>query len=332
MIPALLSVLLLPLGSGDSGAGPAVSPLRPVNTYSIVARDPETGQFGVAVQSHWFSVGTVVAWAEAGVGAVATQSLVEVSYGPLALDMLRAGKTASQALVALTAADTAPEVRQVAIVDAQGNVATRTGTGCIPEAGHHTGAGYSVQANLMEQNTVWDAMATAYESAQGDLAERMLVALEAAQKEKGDIRGQQSACILVVAGESSGRPWEDRIVDLRVEDNPEPLRELRRLLDLQRAYRHMNAGDLAIEKGDMAGARRDYGAAEALAPGNLEMTYWHAVALANAGEVEASLPLFRTVFRADPHWAVLTPRLAAVHILTASPQDLDRILQGAEAR
>jgi uncharacterized Ntn-hydrolase superfamily protein len=300
---------------------------RPVHTYSIVARDPATGQMGVAVQSHWFSVGSVVPWAEAGVGAVATQSLVDASYGPLALQMLKAGRSPEDALRGLITADAGSAVRQVGIVDAQGRVAVHTGSGCIPEAGHHSGDGYTCQANLMEKNTVWDAMARAYESAEGEFADRLLAALEAAQAEKGDIRGMQSAAILIVAAKATGRPWEDRIMDLRVEDSPHPLAELRRLVTVHRAYQHMNAGDMAMEHSDTEAARREYGAAEALMPDNLEMAYWHAVALANAGDVEGSLPIFGRIFKQDAKWAVLTPRLVEVKLLTVSDADLERILK-----
>lgn len=313
-------------GPGHAG-DPSVS--RPVHTYSIVAFDPETGHMGVAVQSHWFSVGSIVTWAEAGVGAVATQSLVDPSYGPLALEMLRAGRSPDDALRGLLEADTASDIRQVAIVDAAGRVAAHTGDRCIPEAGHIVGDGFSVQANLMERNTVWDAMAREYESAEGDLAERLLVALEAAQREKGDIRGQQSAAILIVSGKNTGRPWVDRVMDLRVEDHPDPLGELRRLVQLHRAYAHMNAGDAAMEHNDTEAAEREYGAAERLNPGNLEMVYWHAVALANAGKIEASLPLFAKVFAGDPNWRVLTPRLVPPGFLSVSPEDLERILNAA---
>lgn len=300
---------------------------RPVHTYSIVARDPETGQMGVAVQSHWFSVGSVVPWAEAGVGAVATQSLVDASYGPLALAMLKAGRSPEDALRGLVAADTGSDVRQVGIVDAQGRVAVHTGKGCIPEAGHHSGDGYTCQANLMEKNTVWDAMARAYEASKGEFADRLIAALEAAQAEKGDIRGMQSAAILIVAAKSTGRPWEDRIVDLRVEDSPNPLAELKRLVKVHRAYDHMNAGDAAMEHNDTEAARREYGAAEALMPDNVEMAYWHAVALANAGDVDESLPIFAGVFKRDTNWAVLTPRLVEVDLLKVSDSDLARILK-----
>ena len=288
---------------------------RPVHTFSIVARDSVTGDLGVAVQSHWFAVGPVVPWAEAGVGAVATQSFVDASYGPLALAMLRAGRSAEEALRGLLAADPDRELRQVAIVDAAGRVAAHTGARCIAAAGHVTGHGFSAQANLMQHDTVWGAMAKAYANAQGDLAERLMVALEAAQAEGGDIRGKQSAAILVVRAHPTGKVWEDRLVDLRVDDDPEPLPQLRRLLQLHRAYAHMNAGDLAVEENDMQGAIREYGAAEALAPDNAEMLFWHAVALANAKRVEEAKPLLARAYALEPRWREVVPRLAPAGLL-----------------
>jgi uncharacterized Ntn-hydrolase superfamily protein len=204
-------------------------------TYSIVARDAKTGEFGVAVQSHYFQVGPVVPWALAGVGAVATQSRVNVSYGPLGLELLRSGYTAAEALKALTSGDSQPEIRQCAIVDAAGNVGAHTGSKCIAAAGHQVGDGFSCQANLMERETVWAAMAEAFTSTDAPLAERMMAALEAAEAEGGDIRGKQSAAMLVVSGKPTGRSWEDRTIDLRVEDAAEPLPELRRLLRIKRA-------------------------------------------------------------------------------------------------
>ncbi|HET9233761.1 MAG TPA: DUF1028 domain-containing protein [Candidatus Eisenbacteria bacterium] len=302
---------------------------RLVHTYSIVAHDPETGQLGVAVQSHWFSTGSIVTWAEAGVGAVATQSLVDPSYGPLGLELLRMGRSPEEALKGLLAADSGFEVRQVGMVDVQGRVAVHTGARCIPEAGHHVGKGYTTQANLMERNTVPDAMARAYEGATGPFAERLIAALEAAQREKGDIRGQQSAAILIVAAKATGRPWEDRLMDLRVEDNPNPLKELKRLVQVHQAYQHMNAGDVAMEHQDVEAAKREYGRAEALIPENEEMVYWHAVALANAGSVDDSLPLFRKVFHKNRNWAVLTPRLVPIKLLNVSDADLARITKQA---
>ena len=299
---------------------------RPVHTYSIVARDAETGHLGVAVQSHWFSVGPIVPWAEAGVGAVATQSFADPAYGPLGLELMRAGKTANEALRGLLAADEHPEVRQVAMIDAKGNVATHTGDKCIPGAGHIIGEKFSVQANLMLNDQVWPAMAEAYKNASGDLAERMLAALDAAQAVGGDIRGKQSAAILVVSDSSTGRPWVDRHIDLRVEDHSEPLVELRRLLQVHRAYQHMNAGDVAIEKGDVDGALREYGAAQEMMPDNLEMAYWTAVSLVNAGRLNDSLSLFRKVFEGEPNWVELTKRLPKVELLKVSDAELRKIL------
>jgi uncharacterized Ntn-hydrolase superfamily protein len=305
---------------------------RPVHTFSIVARDATTGELGVAVQSHWFSVGTVVPWVEAGVGAVATQSFVDPSYGKLGLDLMRAGKTAPEALKALLAGDEGREVRQVAMIDGQGRIMAHTGTRNIPAAGHQLGKDFSVQANLMLNDKVWPAMASAFESVKGDLAERMLAALDAGQNVGGDIRGKQSAALIVVSGKPTGRPWTDRTFDLRVDDHPEPLKELRRLVTLQRAYNHMNAGDLAVEKKDNEGALREYGTSEKLVPDNAEMIYWHAVALVNMGRIDDSLPLFRRVFAMDKNWATLTTRIAKVGLLPQDEKVLKRILSAGEAK
>lgn len=301
-------------------------PLRPVHTFSIVARDARTGELGVAVQSHWFSVGAIVPWAEAGVGAVATQSFVDPSYGKFGLDLMREGRSAPDALKELLAKDSARDVRQVAMIDAQGRVDAWTGSKDIPAAGHIVGTDFSVQANLMANDRVWPAMAEAFRKTRGDLAERMLAALDAAQAAGGDIRGRQSAAIIVVTGKPTGKPWADRIFDLRVDDNPEPLKELRRLVTLQRAYNHMNAGDLAVERKDNEGALREYSTAEKLVPNNAEMIYWHAVALVNMNRVEESLPLFRRVFRMDKNWMELTPRIARVGLLPDDAKLIERIL------
>lgn len=301
-------------------------PLRPVHTYSIVARDPDTGELGVAVQSHWFSVGPIVAWAEAGVGAVATQSFVDPSYGKNGLDMMRGGKSAPETLKELLAKDEGRDVRQVAMIDSQGRVDAWTGKNDIQAAGHIVGKNFSVQANLMLNDKVWPAMARAFESAKGDLADRMLAALDAAQAVGGDIRGKQSAALVVVTGKPTGMAWKDRTFDLRVDDSAEPLVELRRLVKLQRAYNHMNAGDLAVEKKDNEGALREYGAAEKLVPDNAEMIYWHAVALVNMGRVDESLPLFRRVFAMDKNWVTLTPRLPKSGLLPDDPKLIQRIV------
>lgn len=321
----LTLVLSMAAVSGIASDTPPV-PRRPVHTFSIVARDPATGELGVAVQSHWFSVGSIVTWAEAGVGAVATQSFVDPSYGKNGLDLMRGGKSAPETLKELLDKDEGREVRQVAMIDAQGRVDAWTGKNDIQAAGHIVGKDFSVQANLMLNNKVWPAMAHAFENTKGDLADRMLAALDAGQAAGGDIRGRQSAAIIVVTGKPTGMAWKDRIFDLRVDDSPEPLVELRRLVTLQRAYNHMNAGDLAVEKKDNEGALREYGAAEKLVPNSAEMIYWHAVALVNMGRVEESLPLFRRVFAMDRNWITLTPRLPKSGLLPDDPKLIQRIV------
>lgn len=341
----LLALLLAPAALGQ---------LRPVNTYSIVARDEATGQLGVAVQSHWFSVGQIVPWAEAGVGAVATQSFVDPSYGKLGLDLLRAGKSASDTLRALVSGDASCQVRQVGVIDAQGNVATFTGNRAIVAAGGiagagqpatevacgsaggvlQTGRGFAVQANLMENDRVWPAMAKAYGDSKGDLAERMLAALEAAQAVGGDIRGKQSAALIVVNAKPSGKAWQDRLFDVRVDDHPEPLAELRRLVTLHRAYNHMNAGDLAVEKQDNEAALREYGAAAKIAattPGiaksrHAEMLFWHAAALVNMHRVDEALPLFARAYELQPSWRELVPRMPRSGLLPDDAKLIERIV------
>ncbi|HEY6956426.1 MAG TPA: DUF1028 domain-containing protein [Flavisolibacter sp.] len=297
------------------------------HTFSIVARDPQTGEIGVAVQSHWFSVGTSVSWAEAGVGAVATQSFVNKSFGIRGLNLLRNGLTAQQALDSLLNSDEGREVRQVAIIDSKGNVATHTGKLCIDYAGHIKGNNFSVQANMMLTNKVPAAMATAFEKSAGKpLAERMILALEAGQGAGGDIRGRQSAAIIVVPGKAEGKPWDERSVDLRVDDNPEPIKELHRLYNVQVAYQHMNNGDLAVEKNDMAKAMDEYNAAMKMFPGNLEMQYWSAITLANNKQVDKALPILKKVFAKDSNWKELTRRLPKVNLLTVGDVDLKKIL------
>jgi uncharacterized Ntn-hydrolase superfamily protein len=254
------------IGSGSTLAEDVYRPVRPVNTYSIVARDAATGQLGVAVQSHWFSVGTAVTWAEPGVGAVATQSFTLPDYGPDGLALMRAGSTAPEALTQTLAADSLTAVRQVAMVDAQGNVAVHTGEGAIAEYCNITGDGFSVQANLMQNPTVCTAMVSAFEAATGDLAARMMAALEAAQGDDGDLRGKQSAAMLIVSGDITQPAWGGRVVDLRVDDHAEPLIELARLLEISRVYSLMEAGDNFMASGDIAAASQAYADASLLAP------------------------------------------------------------------
>jgi uncharacterized Ntn-hydrolase superfamily protein len=281
------------------------------HTFSIVARDSVTGEMGVAVQSHWFSVGSIVSWGEPGVGVIATQSFVNPSFGLEGLKLLKKGKSPAEVVKILTDADTGRDLRQLAVLDTSGRTACYTGKKCIPSAGNITEKNFSVQANLMLNENIWPAMAKEFKQTKGPLAERMLAALEAGQASGGDIRGKQSAAILVVKGKATKKPWEDRYIDLRVEDNPEPITELRRLLQLFRAYEHMNAGDLQIEK-NKAKAAKEYAVAEKMNSDNEEMKFWHAVTLVNKNMKVEALPLFKTVFAKNSNWALLIPRLRKV--------------------
>lgn len=297
------------------------------HTFSIVARDEKTGEMAVAVQSHWFSVGTAVSWGEAGIGVVATQSFTNKSFGPRGLDLLRRGLNAQEALDILLKDDEGREVRQVAIVDSKGNVASHTGKLCIQYASHIQGKQFSVQSNMMLGNQVCKAMAGAFEKSNGKpIAERVLMALEAAQAVGGDIRGQQSAAILVVTPKSEGKSWEERTVDLRVDDSKEAIKEIRRLYQVHLAYQHMNNGDLAVEKNDMAAAMKEYNMAMQKMPGNLEMQYWTGITLANNKQIDKALPILKKVFTANSNWKELTKRLPVVNLLTVSELDLKRIM------
>ena len=304
-----------------------VSESVPVHTYSIVAYDEETGELGVAVQSHWFSVGSLVPWAKAGVGAVATQSFVKVEYGPEGLLRMENGQSAQEALNGLISEDSGESVRQVAMIDVHGNVAAHTGSKCIYAAGHLIGKNYSVQANLMDKESVWPAMAKAFEGAEGDLAEKMMMALEAAEIEGGDIRGKQSAAMLIVSGDPSGVAWKDIVLDLRVDDHAEPLNELRRLIRIHRAYQHANKGDHLLEKDDIEKALIEYEKASEFYPENPELPYWAAITMASKGNLDKALPIFLDVFKREPRLRTLTPRLVNSGLLPNDKQMLKQILE-----
>ena len=283
------------------------------HTYSIVARDSKTGELGVAVQSHWFSVGSIVTWAEAGTGAIATQSFVDPGYGQRGLELLKRGVSAPDALAQLVAADAQQDVRQVAIIDAQGRVAAHTGKKAIAAAGHHVGAQYSVQANLMANAKVWPAMAAAYEKATGDLADRLLAALDAAEAVGGDIRGRQSAAILIVKPASDGQAMVGRRPRVRSARGGSrgAADELRRLVRLQRAYNRANRGDELMSEKKVDEALKEYAAAATIAPEIVELPFWHAVTLASIGREAEAKPIFQAVFAKEPAWADLVPRLPA---------------------
>ena len=299
----------------------------PVHTYSIVAFDEETGELGVAVQSHWFSVGFLVPWAKAGVGAVATQSFVKVDYGPEGLNRMKNGQSAEEALNSLLAEDEGEAVRQVAMIDVKGSVAAHTGTKCIYAAGHQIGKNYSVQANLMEKETVWPSMANAFERSNGDLAEKMMAALEAAEAEGGDIRGKQSAAMLIVSGNPTGIPWKDVVMDIRVDDHAEPLKELKRLIRIHRAYQHANKGDHYLELEEIEKALVEYEKASEFYPENPELPYWSAVTLASKGNLDQALPIFQEVFQKEPRLRILTPRLVNSGLLPNDPALIEAIIQ-----
>jgi len=284
----------------------------------------------VAVQSHFFSVGSVVSWAEPGVGAVATQSLVEPAFGPNGLELMREGKSAPAALQQLIESDTGEAGRQVALVDRGGRVAVHTGMRCIAHAGHALGEQVSAQANMMEGDTVPQAMIRAYSESSGrPLPERMLAALEAAEGEGGDLRGRQSAAMVVVTARSSGNPTQDRPVDLRVDDHRDPVGELRRLLGLQRAYAHASAGDDLAGAGDLEGALVEYEAAHRAQPDNLELAFWYGLALAGNGREEEAIRVLRRPFQAHPGWVELMKRLPAAGLI---PDDGELIARLAGTR
>jgi uncharacterized Ntn-hydrolase superfamily protein len=295
-------------------------------TYSIVARDPETGQFGVAVQSHWFAAADLVMWAEPNVGAVATQALVEVSHGPEGLRLMREGGSASQALAERVRGDEGQDVRQIGMVDARGGVAVHTGGKCIAEAGHRAGDGYACQANMMLRDTVWDAMAEAFETSDADFAHRLLDALDAAEAQGGDVRGRQAAGILVVGAVSSGRPWEDVVLNARVDDHPEPLPELRRLVDLKFAYDRLDAAEKLELAGDLEGAFAQQRAAWAAFPDNAEIAFWTATSLAANGRLPEARETIRTAFEQHPGWEVLLRRLVRDGHLDIAPETLAALL------
>jgi uncharacterized Ntn-hydrolase superfamily protein len=276
-------------------------------TYSIVALDPATGELGVAVQSHWFSVGPLCAWARAGVGAVATQSVVEPAYGPNALDRLAEDVGAQQALGELLAADSLAAVRQVAVIDVNGGISTHTGSGCIPHAGHVTGEHWSCQANMMARETVPAAMSEAFAGTPGSLPDRLMAALDAAEGEGGDVRGRQSAAMVVVPAE--GEPWR-RTIDLRVEDSPDPLGELKRLLTLQRAYDLAGAADELLAAGRTDDAGELYQRAAEIAPRSDELLFWSGLARAQAGDLEGGVAAVRRAAEENPNWLVLLDRLS----------------------
>jgi uncharacterized Ntn-hydrolase superfamily protein len=284
------------------------------HTFSVVGRDPKTGDMAVAVQSHWFSVGTTVSWGEAGVGVVATQSFINKSFGLRGLALLKDGKSPQEALDALLENDPGKDVRQVAILDTKGRVATHTGKNCIDDAGHLNGEGFSVQANMMLNKNVVPAMEKAWKKNSNlELAERMVAILK------------ESAALIVVKAKATNEPWNDRAIDIRVDDHAEPISELERILKTYRAYEHMNRGDLEVEQGNMEKAMTEYRAAMTMFPDNLEMQYWTAITLASNKKIKEASAMLQKIYQKDPNWRELTRRLPKVGLLTVSPEELKEL-------
>jgi len=280
-------------------------------TYSIVARDPETGRFGVAVQSHFLGVGPVVPWLEAGVGAIATQASVNVSFGPIGLELLRAGRSAAETVAACIAGDANAAVRQLAVVDTNGLAAAHTGADCIVACGHLVGEGFSVQGNLLERDTCWPAMAEAYQGGLADgtpFVERLLRTMEAAEREGGDVRGRQSAALMIVGATVEQAAWRGRLIDMRIEDHPDPVPELRRIVTMQLAYHLLDdAGDAAAA--GMSPEDR-YAEARRMSPDAYELVFWRAVELATRGDLDEARTELRIAMAADLRWRTTLEHLA----------------------
>ncbi|MDB9976329.1 DUF1028 domain-containing protein [Flavobacteriaceae bacterium] len=297
------------------------------HTYSIVAKDANTGEMAVGVQSHWFSVGTLVSWGKSGVGVVATQSFVNPSYGPNGIELMENGVSAEEALKNLTDKDEGRDFRQAAMLDVNGSVNAFTGEKCIESAGHFVGKNFSVQANMMLNDKVIPAMKKAFQDNSNlPLAERIIKVFEAAESVGGDIRGKQSAALIVVGAEKTSNVWEDKKIDLRVDDSSNPIKEIKRLLKAHRAYDHMNKGDLAIEENDMDKALSEYGKAQVLFPENHEMSFWKAIALLNNGKKEAARPILKKVFKENPNWKKLIYRLPKSGLILMKFNELDSYL------
>jgi uncharacterized Ntn-hydrolase superfamily protein len=293
-------------------------------TYSIVARDSNTGDLGIAVQSHFFAVGRIVPWAEAGVGAIATQAFADASYGPKGLSLMRRGRSADEALEELVAKDPDRAVRQVAMVDATGRTAVHTGAKCVAAAGHAQADQVVAQGNMLASPTCWPAMINAYQAFSGDLVEKLLAALEAAENEGGDVRGRQSAAILVVSGEPSNEPWKQVTVDIRVDDHPEPVAEIARLAGYNRAYELIGnalftTGAVTAAKPSQnaaAGALDDLEAADALLEGNREAAVWRAVVLARLGRIEEARQAVKELAADHPELNEFVRRLPEAGLVT----------------
>lgn len=304
-------------------SGPAGLTTAYCSTYSIVARCPETGRLGVAVESHWFDVRNTVAWVQPGVGAVATQAATNQAFGPRGLALMKAGKSPNEALAVMETEDPVFARRQVGMVDTQGRVSGHTGELCVGHASSFAGEGYVAQSNLMENEGVPEAMGKAFESTEGPLEKRLMAALEAAEKKGGDIRGGQSAALVVIEGTSSGDPLKDRVVDLTVPDHPHPVAELGRLLKLHEDY--SGYGEL-LEAAKNGETQKVKGMVDNLSPEAAELRFWSALELFNAGEKKDACKVLDDLFARKPGFRAVLPRLVPAQII---PEGADREILGA---
>ena len=297
------------------------------HTYSIVAKDANTGEMAVGVQSHWFSVGTLVSWGKSGVGVVATQSFVNPSYGPEGLNLMENGTSAKEALNMLVQKDEGKDYRQAAMLDINGSVDAFTGLKCIESAGHYVGKNFSVQANMMLNDKVIPSMKKAFlENSKLPLAERIIKVFEAAESVGGDIRGKQSAALIVVGSKKTDDIWKDKKIDLRVDDSENPVKEIKRLLKVHRAYEHMNNGDLAIEENNMEAALKEYSKAQNLFPENVEMSFWKAVTMINNNKIEDAKLILKKVFQKNNNWRTLIFRLVDSELISLEKAELEKLL------
>ncbi|KJR43477.1 protein of unknown function DUF1028 [Candidatus Magnetoovum chiemensis] len=301
-------------------------PKTPVCSYSILAKDKDTEHIGALIVSHYFSVGSIALYAKSGVGIVITQSFPDDLYGANGLDMMRSGVNAKEALTRLLSKDRHSQYRQVAMMDASGEIAVHTGKLCVSEAGHEIGDGYAVCANMMMNKSIWNDMGIAYKTASGDLTDRLVSAIDTGNKRSEEVRMGSSAAFIVISAKSSGNILEDKIFDLRVDDNSAPLKELKRLISLNRAYRHRALGDAYLAQNNIEAALEEYERAKTFVPNNTEFMFWTAVCLVNAGRIDDAMGLFKQVFERDIKWSLLAVRLARSKLLPPDPELIQRII------
>ena len=315
LLPFLLLPCAPPLGAQERAATPPVHHDEIVATFSIVARDPATGELGVAVQSRAFRAGAIVSYAKAGVGAIATQAAANQTYGPRGLDLLELGLSPDEVVAHLTGSDPGRDRRQLAVIDARGRVRAYTGSGTSAWAGHIEGENYSVQGNILAGEAVVQAMATAFESSSGALALRLMDALDAGEAVGGDARGKQAGGVLVVRPIGDSGRTTDRWVDVRVDDHAEPFKELRRLVNMSVSRNHAREARSLAEQGRFSEAIERQREAVAIVPDEDQLIYGLARLHARAGDAANAVATLRDAIDRNPRWRELA----------ATQQDFDSI-------